>query len=136
MTPLCAVRRRHRSSSLRARPVHARCTSLPQLRRCASRTFTASTCRRRSELVAAGRSHDEIARLIGADWLVYQDLEDLIAACKHEDARVEEFDTSCFSGEYVTGDVTPEYLERLQLERSDDAKALRRERRGKLKVIR
>ena len=88
------------------------------------------------ELVAAGRSHDEIARLIGADWLIYQDIEDLIAACKHEDARVEEFDTSCFSGEYVTGDITPEYLERLQLERSDDAKALRRERRGKLKVIR
>ena len=88
------------------------------------------------ELVAAGRSHDEIARLIGADWLIYQDLEDLIAACKHEDSRVEEFDTSCFSGQYPTGDVTPEYLERLQLERSDDAKALRRERRGKLKVIR
>ena len=63
-------------------------------------------------------------RLIGADWLVYQDLDDLIAACKHEDARIEEFDTSCFSGEYVTGDVTPEYLERLQLERSDDAKTL------------
>jgi amidophosphoribosyltransferase len=89
-----------------------------------------------SELVAAGRSHDEIARLIGADWLIYQDLEDLIAACRHEDSRVEEFDTSCFSGQYATGDVTPEYLERLQLERSDDAKALRRERRGKLKVIR
>jgi amidophosphoribosyltransferase len=88
------------------------------------------------ELVAAGRSHDEIARLIGADWLVYQDIEDLIAACKHEDARIEEFDTSCFSGEYVTGDVTPEYLERLELERSDDARALRSERRGKLKVIR
>ena len=61
--------------------------------------------------------------LIGADWLIYQDLDDLIAACKHEDARIEEFDTSCFSGEYVTGDVTPEYLERLQLERSDAAKA-------------
>jgi amidophosphoribosyltransferase len=88
------------------------------------------------ELVASGRSHDEVQRLIGADWLIYQDLEDLIAACKHEDARVEEFDTSCFSGEYVTGDVSPEYLERLQLERSDDAKALRREPRGKLKVIR
>src|ERR1700749_4687378 len=88
------------------------------------------------ELVASGRSHDEITRLIGADWLIYQDLEDLIAACRHEDSRVEEFDTSCFSGQYATGDVTPEYLERLQLERSDDAKALRRERRGKLKVIR
>ena len=84
----------------------------------------------------AGRSDEEVARLIGADWLIYQDLEDLIAACQHDDARIKEFDTSCFSGEYVTGDVTPEYLERLQLERSDAAKALRRERRGKLKVVR
>jgi amidophosphoribosyltransferase len=90
------------------------------------------------ELVASGRSHDEIQRLIGADWLIYQDIEDLIAACRHEDARVEEFDTSCFSGQYVTGDISPEYLERLQLERSDDAKASRRERpgSGKLRVIR
>jgi amidophosphoribosyltransferase len=77
---------------------------------------------------------DDVAKLIGADWLIYQEIEDLIAACRHEDARVEEFDTSCFSGEYVTGDVTPEYLQRLQLERSDEAKASRREPR--LKVIR
>src|ERR1700687_3261816 len=89
-----------------------------------------------SELVASGRTVEEVARLIGADWLVYQDLEDLIAACKHEDARIQEFDTSCFSGEYVTGDVTPEYLERLELERSDAAKHARRERRAKLKVVR
>jgi amidophosphoribosyltransferase len=87
------------------------------------------------ELVASGRRVDEVARLIGADWLVYQDLDDLIAACQHEDARVAEFDTSCFSGEYVTSDVTPEYLERLQLERSDEAKKLRGDRRL-LKVIR
>src|SRR6185437_101858 len=88
-----------------------------------------------SELVAAHRSVEEVAKLIGADWLVYQDLEDLMAACQHDDARIVEFDTSCFSGEYVTGDVTPEYLERVQEERSDAAKALRRGRRGKLKVI-
>src|ERR1700728_411880 len=88
------------------------------------------------ELVASGRTVDEVASLIGADWLVYQDLEDLIAACKHEDARIEEFDTSCFSGEYVTGDVTPEYLERLQRERSDEAKSERGARRGTLKLVR
>ena len=70
-------------------------------------------------------------KLIGADWLVYQDLDDLVSACRHDDAQVTEFDTSCFSGEYVTGDVTPEYLARLQRERSDEAKTLRREgRRG------
>jgi amidophosphoribosyltransferase len=79
-----------------------------------------------SELVAAGRTDDEVARLIGADWLVYQDLDDLIRAVRHHDASVQTFDTSCFSGEYVTGDVTPEYLARLEAERSDTAKLERR----------
>ena len=88
-----------------------------------------------SELVAAERTVDEVANLIGADWLIYQDLEDLVAACRHDDAQVTEFDTSCFSGEYVTGDVTPEYLARLQSERSDEAKSQRREGRGPLKVV-
>ncbi len=45
---------------------------------------------------------------------------------QHHDASVTEFDTSCFSGEYVTGDVTPEYLARIEAERSDVAKAERR----------
>jgi amidophosphoribosyltransferase len=88
------------------------------------------------ELVASNRSVEEVANLIGADWLVYQDLDDLISACQHEDSKVIEFDTSCFSGKYVTGDVTPQYLERLKSERSDEAKSLKRELRGKLKVIR
>jgi amidophosphoribosyltransferase len=78
-----------------------------------------------SELVAAGRTEQEVARIIGADWLIYQDLDDLVRAVRHHDARVTEFDTSCFSGEYVTGDITPEYLARLQAERSDLAKSQR-----------
>jgi amidophosphoribosyltransferase len=78
-----------------------------------------------SELIAAGHSEDEIAGIIGADWLVYQDLGDLVAACRHDDAHIVEFDTSCFSGQYVTGDVTPEYLARLELERSDGVRAQR-----------
>jgi amidophosphoribosyltransferase len=89
-----------------------------------------------SELVAAGRTDAEVAKLIGADWLVYQDLDDLVAACQHDDARVAEFDTSCFSGIYVTGDVTPEYLARLQNVRSDAARTQRREAgAGTLKVV-
>ena len=88
-----------------------------------------------SELVAAERTVEEVASLIGADWLIYQDLEDLVAACRHDDARIEEFDTSCFSGEYVTGDVTPEYLERLKLERSDEAMSQRRDERGPFKIV-
>jgi amidophosphoribosyltransferase len=88
-----------------------------------------------SELVAADRTAEQVADLIGADWLIYQDLEDLVAACRHEDADIEEFDTSCFSGEYVTGDVTPEYLEKLRLERSDEAKSRRREEREPFKIV-
>ncbi len=79
-----------------------------------------------NELVAAGRSDEEVRSAIGADWLVYQDLDDLVSACLHDHAKLTEFDASCFSGQYVTGDVTPEYLARLQSERSDDAKARRR----------
>jgi amidophosphoribosyltransferase len=90
-----------------------------------------------SELVASSRSNEEVRQLIGADWLIYQDLDDLVAACHHDDAKIEEFDTSCFSGEYVTGDVTQEYLEKLESERSDAAKARRRgERRGSVRVVR
>jgi amidophosphoribosyltransferase len=90
-----------------------------------------------SELVAAGKTEEEVARIIGADWLLYQDLPDLIHACQHHDSQVQEFDTSCFSGEYVTGDITPDYLERLQSERSDEAKARRRvARKGSLQAVR
>jgi amidophosphoribosyltransferase len=78
------------------------------------------------ELVAAGRSDEEVARLIGADWLVYQDLEDLAQAVRHDKARVTEFDTSCFSGVYVTGDVTPEYLTAVEERRADAARERRR----------
>jgi len=73
--------------------------------------------------------------MIGADWLVYQDIEDLVRACLHHDSQIQGFDTSCFTGEYVTGDVTPDYLARLQEERSDEAKAKRR-RKGSLKAVR
>jgi len=90
-----------------------------------------------SELVAAGRTEEEVAKAIGADRLIYQDLDDLVRACLHHDSSVHEFDTSCFSGEYVTGDVTTDYLRRLQEERSDVAKERRRQApRGSLKAIR
>ncbi len=89
-----------------------------------------------SELVADNRTIAEIGKLIGADWLVYQDLVDLVAAVKHDHSSIDSFDTSCFSGEYVTGDVTAEYLGRLESERSDAAKARRRgPERSALRVI-
>jgi amidophosphoribosyltransferase len=87
------------------------------------------------DLVASGRTAEEVARFIGADWLVYQDLEELVHACQHDNAQIEEFDTSCFSGQYVTGDVTHEYLDRLQRARSDEARSRRRMARLGLKAI-
>jgi amidophosphoribosyltransferase len=79
-----------------------------------------------SELVASNKTDEEVAKSIGADKLIYQDLDDLVRACLHHDSQIEQFDTSCFSGEYVTGDITPAYLKRLEDERSDQAKAKRR----------
>ena len=64
-------------------------------------------------------------RFIGADWLVYQDLQDLEKAVYHEDAEISYFDTSCFSGKYVTGDVSRAYLDKLEVVRSDFARAQR-----------
>jgi amidophosphoribosyltransferase len=90
-----------------------------------------------SELVASGRTEEEVAKLIGADRLIYQDLDDLVRACLHHDSQIQAFDASCFSGEYVTSDITPSYLQRLEEERSDQAKARRRQlHRGSLKAIR
>jgi amidophosphoribosyltransferase len=82
------------------------------------------------ELVADGRTEEEIGRFIGADWMVFQDLEDLIAAVQQGNTRIRRFDTSCFSGEYVTGDVTEAYLGQLESRRSDGAKARRPVKRG------
>lgn len=74
-----------------------------------------------SELIASGRNDDEIRIELGADKLIYQDLDDLITACKEGNSSIERFDTSCFSGEYITG-VEDGYLDELQRRRSDSAK--------------
>jgi amidophosphoribosyltransferase len=71
----------------------------------------------RSELIATGRSDEEIAHEIGADALVYQDLAALKASVCDLRPTLSRFDTSCFDGVYVTGDVTPEYLDSIELAR-------------------
>lgn len=76
-----------------------------------------------SELVAAGRTDQEIADFIGADRLIYQDLKDLIEAVGAGNTHIPSFDTSCFSGEYVTGDISEEYLEKIANARNDIAKS-------------
>jgi amidophosphoribosyltransferase len=79
-----------------------------------------------AELVAHDRTEQEVQELIGADWLVYQDLSDLEAAVAEGNEKLTRFDTSCFSGEYVTG-VEPTYLSELEFARSDTAKTQRRQ---------
>ncbi len=78
-----------------------------------------------TELVAAGRSVEEVRQFIGADWLIYQDLDALVEAVHHENAEIESFDTSCFSGKYVTDDVGKAYLDDLEAKRANSVKAER-----------
>mgnify|MGYP001552674109 FL=1 len=80
----------------------------------------------KSELIAHDRTVDEIAAAIGADWLIYQDLEDLVQAVQKGNPQITAFDCSVFTGEYVTGGVTLEYLDHLEYLRSDTAKEGRR----------
>ena len=88
-----------------------------------------------SELIANGRTIEEIEELIGADKLVYQDLHGLIRSVRHDNSGISEFDTSCFSGVYVTGDVTDEYLDELEQRRNDAAKQKREARRKGLVAV-
>jgi amidophosphoribosyltransferase len=86
------------------------------------------------ELIANGRSIEEIEKAIGADRLIYQDLHGLIRSVRHDNSSITEFDTSCFSGEYVTGDVTDEYLHEIERRRNDSEKQRRKEKHKGLTV--
>ena len=73
----------------------------------------------RHELIASDRNDEEICREIGADGLIYQDLESLKAAVHSLNPSITVFETSCFDGCYVTGDVSAEYLTSVENQRSD-----------------
>ena len=73
----------------------------------------------RQELIATGRSDDEICREIGADKLIYQDLDDLKKAIHKVNPAVQRFDAACFDGHYITGDITPEYLNAIESAREN-----------------
>ncbi|MBV1909266.1 MAG: amidophosphoribosyltransferase [Kangiellaceae bacterium] len=75
-----------------------------------------------TELIAHGRTEDEVGELIGADKLIFQDLQDLIETCQEGNPKISRFDTSVFNGEYVTGNIDADYLKRLDDERNDSAK--------------
>jgi len=78
-----------------------------------------------SELLAHDRTNEEIASIIGADWLVYQDLEDLLACACKGNKTIKQFDSSCFTGHYVTGGVDQAYLDHIECSRNDVAKKKR-----------
>lgn len=75
------------------------------------------------ELVAHGRTEEEIATAIGADLVIFQTIDDLIQSCRSWNPAIETFDCSVFNGEYVTGGVDDRYLEHLDKLRSDNAKS-------------
>ncbi|MGQ9424708.1 amidophosphoribosyltransferase [Gilvimarinus sp. F26214L] len=77
------------------------------------------------ELIAHNRTVEEVCTEIGADWLVYQDLEDLVAASSEGNRDIEAFECSVFTGEYVTGDVNEDYLNKLAAERNDKVRSLK-----------
>ncbi len=77
----------------------------------------------RTELIAANRDEEQVAREIGADGLIYQNLADLEQSIKDLNPEIERFESSCFDGDYVTGDIDAAYLEclgRSRLEAGDD----------------
>ena len=78
-----------------------------------------------SELIAHNRSVEQVRIAIGADKLIYQDLDDLIDAVRRGNSSIKHFDTSCFSNIYVTGDVSEDYLEHTEALRNDAARELR-----------
>jgi amidophosphoribosyltransferase len=74
------------------------------------------------ELIASGRTEVEVEKLIGADRLIYQDLDDLIACARGGNPKITHFDCSVCDGKYVTGDIDAAYLKRLEGRRNDQAK--------------
>ncbi|MDO4429887.1 MAG: amidophosphoribosyltransferase [Lonepinella koalarum] len=86
------------------------------------------------ELIAYGRDVEEVAKLIGVDRLIFQDLSALEESVQQENPHILEFDASVFTGEYVTGDVTPEYLDRIAESRNDSAKKKREKDSANLEI--
>ncbi|HYN53361.1 MAG TPA: amidophosphoribosyltransferase [Methylotenera sp.] len=73
----------------------------------------------RDELLATGRTDEEICKEIGADALIYQDLDELVRDVKLSNPKINDFDCSCFDGKYVTGDIDAAYLSRIETARGD-----------------
>ncbi|MGB5261347.1 MAG: amidophosphoribosyltransferase [Gammaproteobacteria bacterium] len=81
-----------------------------------------------AELIASGLNEAEVGKKIGADWIIFQDMDDLVKAVGKWNKKIAQFDASVFTGEYITGDVSEDYLDALQSTRSDAAKKDRRDK--------
>jgi amidophosphoribosyltransferase len=77
-----------------------------------------------NELIASGRTDEEVAKEIGADWLIYQDLADLIDSAQEGNPMIKNFEMSIFDGKYPTS-ISSDYLEDLESSRKDDQKVAR-----------
>jgi amidophosphoribosyltransferase len=75
-----------------------------------------------NELIAHGRSVEEIREEIGADWLIYQDLDDLIECSREGNPEVDGFESSVFDGKYLAGNIDENYLRAVEAARADGAK--------------
>jgi len=89
----------------------------------------------RKELVAYGRTVEQVAEYIQADKVIYQTLEDLIDSVQQFNPELKQFDCSVFDGHYVTGDVDAEYIEHLEHLRSENAKLKKAAGRVNVPVI-
>ncbi|HQT35234.1 MAG TPA: amidophosphoribosyltransferase, partial [Thiobacillus sp.] len=78
----------------------------------------------RNELIANGRNDQEIALEIGCDAMIYQDLDAMVEVVRAGNPAIADFDTSCFDGRYITGDVTPEYLNYVEAVRNGETPSL------------
>jgi amidophosphoribosyltransferase len=78
------------------------------------------------ELIAHGRTEQEVCEAIGADKLIYQEIGDLIDAVNTGNHNISHFDTSCFTHEYITGDIDDAYLARIEALRNDGAQEQRK----------
>lgn len=84
------------------------------------------------ELVAHNRTTEDVCRFIGADALLYQDLDVMVQVLKKNQPHIERFDSAVFDGHYVTGDISESYLKKLAEERSDKIKAAKSIKENKL----
>ena len=76
----------------------------------------------KNEFVAHNKTTEEVCKTIGADKLIYQNLDDLIWSVQQGNPDIQSFDCSCFDGNYLTKDIDELYLDNLEAQRSDNAK--------------